>query len=116
MYGGNKKNDVKAKPDTKQDTKPDTKCLKPIVSYPLSKSSWDDAFNKLNCYWKQEKIDGIIPKMGGLQMINKMNNNINMTSASLNGFYQNMKRASAATDATISAKIKSIGEWGAQPI
>ncbi len=96
--------------------KPGTKCPTPKVDNPLSGKSWDNAFNKLNCYWKQQKIDGIIPKMGGLNLINKMNNNINMTSASLNGFYQNMKRASAANNAAIDAKIKSIEAWGAQPI
>ena len=92
------------------------KCPKPKVDNPLSGKSWNNAFNKLNCYWKQQKVDGLIPKMGGLDIINGMNNTVNLTSASLNGFYQNMKRASAANNDAIDAKIKSIESWGAQPI
>jgi hypothetical protein len=92
------------------------KCPKPVVNNPLSGKSWDNAFNKLNCYWKQQKVDGIIPKMGGLDMINTMNNNVNLTSASLNGFYQNMKQRSQAFDATIDAKIKAMDSWSSQPI
>jgi hypothetical protein len=99
MHGGNK-----------------AKCPKPTVDNPLSSKSWDSAFNKLNCYWKQQKIDGILPKMGGLSTINTMNNNINLTSANLNGFYQNMKRKSEAFDSAIDAKIKSMEAWGSQPI
>lgn len=92
------------------------KCPKPKVDNPLNAKSWNNAFNKLNCYWKQQKVDGIIPKMGGLDMINEMNNTVNLTSASLNGFYQNIKRASEANFAAIDGKIKSIEAWGSQPI
>ncbi len=100
----------------KSKPKPGTNCSKPKVDNPLSASSWNNAFNKLNCYWKQQKVDGIIPKMGGLGIINTMNNTVNLTSANLNGFYQNMKRKSEAFDATIDGKIKSIEAWGSQPI
>ncbi len=86
-------------------------CPKPVVDDPLNGSSWNNAFNKLNCYWKQQKVDGIIPKMGGLDIINNMNNTVNLTSASINGFYENMKMKSAAFDATIANKIKSIEAW-----
>ena len=92
------------------------KCPKPTVDNPLSGKSWNNAFNKLGCIWKQQKVDGIIPKMGGLDLINNMNNNVNLTSASLNGFYQNIKRKSEAFDATIDAKIKAMDSWGSQSI
>ncbi len=78
----------------------------------MSEKSWNNAFNKLNCYWKQQKVDGIIPKMGGLELVNSMNNSVNYTSASLNGFYQNMKRKSEAFDTAIQGKINAIENWG----
>ncbi len=92
------------------------KCPKPTVDDPLNAKSWNNAFNKLGCIWKQEKVDGIIPKMGGLDIINNMNNTVNLTSASLNGFYQNMKRKSEAFDVAIDGKIKAIDSWGSQAI
>jgi hypothetical protein len=86
-------------------------CPKPVVDNPLNKKSWDNAFNKLNCYWKQNKVDGIIPKMGGLDLINEMNNGVNYTSATLNGYYELMKKKSASTDASIQGKINAIENW-----
>jgi hypothetical protein len=50
--------------------------------------------------------------MGGLELVNGMNNTVNYTSATLNGFYQNMKRKSEAFDTAIQGKINAIEDWG----
>ena len=31
-------------------------------------------FKDLNCYWKQQKVQGLIPRMAGLDMVNSFNN------------------------------------------
>jgi len=90
-------------------------CPKPTVDNPLSGKSWNNAFKKLGCIWTLQKVDGLIPKMGGLDMINEMNNTVNLTSASLNGFYQNMKDKSNSFDKQIQGKISAIENWGSEP-
>lgn len=91
-------------------------CPMPNVSDPFSASSWNNAFKGINCYWKEQDVKGLIPKPGGLNVANTINNVLNYTSSTVNDVYEMTDRKNKEIGAKMDNTVAKIRSWSDAPM